>query len=78
MKWPILRLPPTPAAPTATEPTLAQQNPVPEAASVAATPVAKEAPAESKEIEKQVAQKPAYVAGPKRTGIGKFLSEDEW
>ncbi len=69
----------TPAAPQpSAQPTLAQQNPVPEAAPAAAAPVAKKVPAKSKEVEKQVAQKPTYVAGPKRTGIGKFLSEEEW
>ncbi len=75
-----------PAAEPEGQPTLVQQDSVPEPAPTAAVPVAAPTaaapPAENvraqSAVEKKAAPKPTYVAGPKRTGIGKFLTEEEW
>ena len=67
-----------PASPKleADQPTLAQQPPAQKAAP--AVQAVENVPPKPLEVEQKVAKKPEYVAGPKRTGIGKFLTEEDW
>ncbi len=58
------------------QPTRTQQQPVQEAA--VAAQGGENLPSKSKKVEEKVASKPTYVAGPKRTGIGRFLTEEDW
>lgn len=76
----------TPAPQPEAQPTLVQQSlpqesvPVPAPVAAAAPPAqaVENAPRQPRKVEQEVVQKPVYVAGPKRSGIGKFLSEEEW
>jgi len=59
------------------QPTLAQQKPVQNVPEVAVTTTEK-SPPKQEGVAQKVAQKKAYPPGPKRSGIGRFLTEEDW